>query len=174
MDAHVDSGGERHGSLVRVIELQQIESSFNTDAERKEQLEFMVERAHAASNHCPMHYDENAAWYVDEFDSAEKEAEQRLKDEEDMKEKAFAERREEKQGKKLARVRAIYDLLDEYLGECPDKEMALECSWRENDYQECLKFKCTVVEDAMRHLVSAPVSRCWIGCVFMTFLNPCV
>lgn len=158
MDAYTDSSGEKHGPLVRVIELQQIETSFDNTEDRKAHLEAVVERANANTNRCPVHYDEMAEQYVELFNSAEKEAERRLKVEEEMKSREWAERREEKQSKKVARVRTIYDLLDEYLGDCPNKEMALECTWDETDYQECLRFKCTIVSGAMRSMIVAPVS----------------
>jgi hypothetical protein len=160
MDGHVDvATGERVGPLLRVIQIQQIESSFVETQDRKLHLESMVERAHGNTNHCPMHYEELCGEYVDLFEVAEKEAEERLREEEEMKNKACKERREEKQARKMERVRAIYDLLEEYLGEdCPEKEMALECEWREEDYQECLKFKCTIVDGAMKSMISAPVS----------------
>jgi hypothetical protein len=160
MDGHADgvNTGERHGPLLRVIEIQQIESSFTDVEDRKVHLESMAERAHLNTNHCPVHYQEMAGLYVDLFECAEKEAEERLREEEELKCKACAERREEKQARKMERVRAIYDLLDEYLGDCPEKEMALECEWREEDYQECLKFRCTIVDVAMKSMISAPVS----------------
>lgn len=166
MDAHVDFKGERHGSLVRVIELQQIESSFDNAEDRNLHLKSMIERAHAQSDTCPLHYEENAERYCHIFQTAEKEADQRLIEEEELKEKALAERREEKHSKKLERVKGIYDLLDEYLGDCPKKELALDCEWRENDFSgQCVRFKCTIVEEAMRGMISAPVSSSVVYCV---------
>lgn len=158
MDARVDFLGEKHGPLVRVIELQQIDSSFDNNQDRKMHLESILERAHEGTAHCPLHYEKMAKEYVELFDEAEKEADRRLREEEEMKNMEIAERREEKQSRKVARVRAIFDALEDYLEDCPNKEMALECTWREHDYQECLKFKCTLVDGWMRHMVMAPVS----------------
>jgi murein L,D-transpeptidase YcbB/YkuD len=167
MDPQIDPvTGERHGSLVRVIELQQIESSFDSQEDRKEALESVVERAISAGGaYCPRHYEEKAASYVEAFETAEKEAEVFIRAEQARADKLYNERREEKVAKKVARVRAIFDLFEEYLADCPRKELAMTCTWREDDL-DCLKFNCTIVEQAMRHLVSAPVSR-------VTFRNLC-
>lgn len=159
MDPQIDPvTGQRHGSLVRVIELQQIESSFDSQEDRKEALESVVERAISAGGaYCPRHYEEKAASYVEAFEIAEKEAEIFIRAEQARADKLYNERREEKVAKKVARVRAIFDLFDEYLADCPRKELAMNCTWREDDL-DCLKFNCTIVEQAMKHLVSAPVS----------------
>ena len=131
----VDSRGVRQGPLVRVMELQQIESSFDSAGERNVHLKSVVERAHEASDVCPLHYEENAATYVKMFREMEKEADRRLREEEDENARLYAERREEKHSRKVTRVRAIYELLSDYLGDCPLKELALECDWRDHDYQ---------------------------------------
>ena len=142
-DSIVDSGGVRQGSLVRVMELQQIESSFDSAEERNAHLKSMVERAHEASDVCPLHYEENVKEYVRTFHEMEMEADRRLREEENENARLYAERREEKYSRKVARVRAIYELLDEYLGDCPLKELALESDWRDHDYQNVSLYACT-------------------------------
>jgi hypothetical protein len=139
--------------------LQQIESSFENQEDRKEALDSVVERAIAAGPYCVEHYEEKAASYVDAFDTAEKEADAFVKAEQEREDKICDEKRAEKMAKKMVRVRAIYDLLDEYLGDCPRKELALDCVWKEHEWtQDPLRFNCKIVEDAMRHMISAPVS----------------
>jgi hypothetical protein len=96
---------------------------------------------------------------VEAFETAEKEAEIFIRAEQARADKLYNERREEKVAKKVARVRAIFDQFDEYLEDCPRKELAMNCTWREDDL-DCLKFNCTIVEQALKHLVSAPVS--WV------------
>ena len=112
-------------------------------------MESMIERAHAQTNTCPLHYEENAAErYCYLFQTAEKEADQRLIEEEELKEKkAFTERREEKHSEKLATVKG---LSQERVGHSAiGGRMILVVS----------VFGSSVpLEEAMRQMVSAPVS----------------
>eukprot|EP00970_Alexandrium_tamarense_P009841 scaffold1967_cov199-Alexandrium_tamarense.AAC.23 len=159
MDPQVDPRtGEANGSLVKVIELQQIESSFSQTEDRKEALEAMVVRAiETSGKYCPSHYEDVAASYCEMFDASCKEADDYIHSEQMKEHQKYVERRDERVAKRLQRVRGIYNQVEELLADCPMKEIALSCTWREDD-TDCLRFKCNIVNQNLMNIVSAPVS----------------
>ena len=159
MGPHTDPvTGEFHGPLVKPIELQQIECSYKSMNERKSALEEVVVRAHTKSGkYCPCQYEEKAAVYVEIFESAETEADDYVAAAQEREYEQYRERRDLRLEKRLLRVKAIYATLDNLLDGCPLKDLALDCTWHEKD-QDCLKFTCTIVDQTMRNIVSAPAS----------------
>mmetsp|Transcript_6537 Transcript_6537/g.14191 ORF Transcript_6537/g.14191 Transcript_6537/m.14191 type:complete len:628 (+) Transcript_6537:211-2094(+) len=150
--------GEVHGPLIPAIQLMQIEGSYRTTAERKAALEEHLSRAHTdCGDVCKNCYESKAAAYVEIFQSAEDEADEFIKLANEKKLQIGRQRREERLRKKRERIQGIYEYLEELLEDCPYKDVALACEWREND-QDCLKFKCSFVQCAMCHIIGAPAT----------------
>lgn len=158
MDPQRDpKSGNVNGPLLQVLELQQIENTYTNNEDKKSALEGIVQKALEGSRHCPVHYEEKAAAYQEMFENAEKEADDYVAAELEKDNQKYRERREERIQKRMTRIRAIYETLEETLDDCPLKDLALACQWLESD-ERCIKFSCHIVEQKMSHIISAPAS----------------
>ena len=130
------------GPLVRVLELQQIENTYVHDHDKKAALEGMVRRALTAArggdddDRCdgrddPLHYEDRAAAYQEMWEDAEREADDRVAAALAHDQRQYRARREERLARRMARIRAIHDLLGRILEGCPLRDLALDCQWLE-------------------------------------------
>lgn len=150
--------GEVDGPLLEVLELQQIENSYTNNDDKKSALEGTVAQAHTNDGkYCPAHYEEKAASYQEIYENAEKEADDTVAAALEKDQQMYRERREERIAKRMTRIRSIYASLEDIMGDCPLKELALECTWLESD-ERCVKFSCHIVEQTMSSIISAPAS----------------
>jgi len=124
--------GEVDGPLLEVLELQQIENSYTNNDDKKSALEGTVAQAHTNDGkYCPAHYEEKAASYQEIYENAEKEADDTVAAALEKDQQMYRERREERIAKRMTRIRSIYASLEDIMGDCPLKELALECTWLE-------------------------------------------
>lgn len=150
--------GDVSGPLLEVLELQQIENTYANNEDKKSALEGIVAKALAnGGKYCPIHYEEKAAAYREMYENAEKEADELVVAALERDQVEYTKRREERIAKRMIRIRSIYASLEEILGDCPLKDVALDCTWLEND-ERCINFTCHVVEQNMSTIISAPAS----------------
>ena len=153
----VDDKGVWHGPLVGPIVLQQIQNSYNNERdEEKKTLKAFVEKALTEkSDLCPSHYEEKAATYSVWYDSAEKDVVnyQEKKTKEIM--QKHDESRQERNSKRLLKLRALKAQLDEGLADCQMKDLVLRCTWQEEGHSS-LRFGCNVVQQTLSSLLTAP------------------
>ena len=91
------------------------------------------------------------------YENAEKEADDQVAAALERDQQMYRERREERIAKRMARIRSIYATLEEILDDCELKDLALDCTWLEND-ERCVKFSCHIVEQTLTYIISAPAS----------------
>lgn len=133
MDPQRDSKtGDVNGPLLEVLELHQIENTYDNNDDRKGALEGVVATAHTnEGKHCPHQYEEKAAAYYEMFENSEKDADDLVADEQEKDQQKYRERRDERIAKRMTRIRSIYANLQEILDDCPLKNLALDCTWLE-------------------------------------------
>jgi len=74
---------------------------------------------------------------------------------------AFNSKIKAQNAKRLCKLRAVHDILSEFLQDHEWKDLALECTWDEggicfNDAH--VSYSCAIVDDAMRIMINAPSS----------------
>eukprot|EP00578_Thalassiosira_sp_NH16_P010740 CAMPEP_0181119948 /NCGR_PEP_ID=MMETSP1071-20121207/23879_1 /TAXON_ID=35127 /ORGANISM="Thalassiosira sp., Strain NH16" /LENGTH=588 /DNA_ID=CAMNT_0023204539 /DNA_START=88 /DNA_END=1851 /DNA_ORIENTATION=- len=149
---------EMKGPLLEVLKLEQIENTYANNDDKKSALEGIVQKALAnAGKYCAVHYEETAAAYNEMYENAEKEADDHVAAALEEDQQKYRERREERIAKRMTRIRTIYASLEEILDDCPLKDLALDCTWLEND-ERCVKFSCHIVEQKLNNIISAPAS----------------
>lgn len=150
--------GDVHGPLLEVLELQQIENSYTMNDDKKCALEGVVAKALTnEGKYCSIHYEEKAAAYHEMYENAEKDADEVVVAALERDTIEYIKRREERIAKRMIRIRSIYASLEEILVDCPFKDLALDCTWLEND-ERCVKFTCHIVEQNLSNIISAPAS----------------